>query len=524
MYESRKVQHVAMYLRISQEKDDKNADTLENHRELLTEYCERNDFTYEEFGEVVSGGSSDLENRPKLQELLNNIETFDAILVVELSRLSRNNLIAQQVKQTCIDYDIPIITLTKTFYLSDKDDSLLFDITSSVSSYEHQIIGMRSKINKISMAKQGKHISGNIPFGYYRDPDKKKLKINEEEAKVVRLIFQLHKEGYGSYKIRDTLNARGYKSKKEMRFSLPSIKRIIRNPAYKGTVIFNDRKRVKEKGKTVFKIIKTYEIEHAHDWIIDPKEWEDANKTREERAIKAGRIREKSMVKTDVTMLKDLLFCGYCGRKLPIRKDNKSKNHYIKICDNLLPNSIEKCNNAGINLEYVLEKVTETLISHKKEVEKELEEVLQKDVSNIVNNLEENLKQIEREIAEQERQHQNLIDMGQLGVVKLDDLVTRIEKIDLKVKELNEKKERLSAELSDLDLTQIEGNLRNFLSIYEQFEQYKDADATIQNEYLKTFIKAIYYKRRMPPEIRSLFIRDPRRKSYGFDIQIEYFS
>ena len=92
---------------------DKYSDTLRNHRERLEEFAKAKGYSHELFGEVVSGGSSDLEKRPKLQELLHNIERFDAILVVEISRLSRNNLIAQTVKQTCIDYDIPIIHLKK---------------------------------------------------------------------------------------------------------------------------------------------------------------------------------------------------------------------------------------------------------------------------------------------------------------------------------------------------------------------------------------------------------------------------
>ncbi|MBG9657064.1 recombinase family protein [Cytobacillus firmus] len=517
------IRHVAMYLRISQEKDDKNADTLENHRELLTEYCERYEYTYEEFGEVVSGGSSELENRPKLQELLDNIEKFDAILVVELSRLSRNNYISQKVKQTCIDYDIPIITLTKVFYLSNREDSLLFDITSSVSSYEHGIIGMRSKINKITMTKQGKHVSGNVPYGYYRDPVKKVLKINKEEAEVVRLIFDWHKEGYGSYKIRDMLNAQGYKPAKSVAFNLPSIKRIIRNPAYKGTLVFHDRKRVKEKGKTVYKILKTYEFEEAHDAIIDPKEWEEANRTREDRAIKAGMIREKPMVKTDITMLKDLIFCGYCGRKMAIRKDNKADHYYIKICDNLLLNSAEKCMNAGINLEYVLKKFTEKLLTYKKEVEEELEDILKQDVSKIVESIHENLRQMERELIELEKQYQNLLDMGQVGAIKPNDLVVRTDSIEQRKIELAANKEKLSTQLTELDLTQIEANLRGMLSILEQFEQFQDADASVQNEYVKTFVKAIYYKRRMPEEIRRLSTRDPRRKAFKFDLVVEYF-
>ncbi|MDI3411640.1 recombinase family protein [Bacillus sonorensis] len=95
------------------------------------------------------------------------------------------------------------------------------------------------------MSKAGLHVSGNVPFGYRRNGQTKKLEIYEEEAKIVRYIFKLHSEGLGSFKIRDILNAEGYKSATGKAFELPTIKRIIKNPTYKGTIVFNDRKKLK---------------------------------------------------------------------------------------------------------------------------------------------------------------------------------------------------------------------------------------------------------------------------------------
>ncbi len=46
----------------------------------------------------------------------------------------------------------------------------------------------------------------NVPYGYRRNPETKKLEIYEPEAEAVRLIFKLHSQGLGSFKIRDILN------------------------------------------------------------------------------------------------------------------------------------------------------------------------------------------------------------------------------------------------------------------------------------------------------------------------------
>ncbi|WP_237563689.1 recombinase family protein [Halalkalibacter okhensis] len=236
--------YVAMYLRISQEKKSENFETLSNHRRLLTDFANKNGYSYKAYEEVLSGGASELEQRPQLQKLLNELEQFDAILVVELSRLSRNGLISETVLQFCKDYDKPIITPDKIYDLANNDnDVLTFRFGSLIASQEHALIGKRSKYNKIQMARAGFHISGSAPFGYVRNSTTKKLEINEEEAKTVRYIFTLHSQGLGSFKIREMLNAEGYKSSTGRPFNLPSIKRIIQNPVYKGWTVFTDRKK-----------------------------------------------------------------------------------------------------------------------------------------------------------------------------------------------------------------------------------------------------------------------------------------
>ncbi|GAE24928.1 resolvase [Halalkalibacter wakoensis JCM 9140] len=238
---------MAMYLRISQDKKLENFETLVNHRTLLESFACKNGFTFETYEEVLSGGSSELGKRPQLQRLLNEIETFDAILVVELSRLSRNGLISETVLQYCKDYDKPIITPEKVYDLANNDhDVLTFRFGALIASQEHALIGKRSKNNKIQMARAGLYISGSPPFGYVRNPKTKKLEIKEEEAETIRYIFTLHSQGLGSFKIRDILNAEGYKSATGKYFNLSSIKRIIKNPVYKGWTVFHDRKKVKK--------------------------------------------------------------------------------------------------------------------------------------------------------------------------------------------------------------------------------------------------------------------------------------
>lgn len=510
------IKHVAMYLRISQEKRDKNSDTLKNHRERLEEFAKAKGYSYEIFGEVVSGGSSQLEKRPKLQELLSNIERFDAILVVEISRLSRNNLIAQTVKQTCIDYDIPIITPEKTYNLTNASDSLLFDVGSAVASHEHSIIGKRSKMNKITMAKNGLHVSGNVPYGYRLNKETKKLEINEEEAWVVREVFKLHSQGLGCVKVRDILNEMGVPSPKGKHWNNNSLKRFITNPHYKGCIVLNDRKRVKKNGKYTYEIVDTIVVENAHPAIVSPELWDSVNKVREQRADKIIKSREHS--KKRISMVSDLLYCGCCGRKLSIHLDTKTNKLQVKKCEYLMETG-EKCRNSGVKVELIEKEVLKIIKKYREELQVVIDQLLEADTSNIESEIKEEMNKLKRQEKELEMQKRNLIKAVASGVLTGDDIRTEKEEIEAKLNKVSHKLNELEKQLQSLNIDEIISNNKQAIEALKDFEKHSPED---QNNTLKRFVKEIKYTRDMPNEIKNLTTRNPLRRDYPFTLEIEY--
>ena len=518
---ARDIKHLAMYLRISQEKKGEDVETLANHRSQLNDFSKKNGFTFEAFEEVLSGGASELEARPQLQKLLDRIEEFDAILVVELSRLSRNGKISQTIKQECIDYDKPIITPFASYDLANNEnDRLLYDFGSVIASHEHSTIGKRSKSNKIQMAKAGLDVSGGIPYGYRRNPKTKKLEIFEPEADAVRYIFKLHSQGLGSFKIRDILNDEGiYKPSRSNHWNLPSIKRIIRNEKYKGWNFFNDRKRVKKNGKWVYETIEKIIVKDAHPAIIPEKEWDIANRDREERAIKAGMIREKPAVKSGVTSLKDLIICGCCNRKMTVRKDTKCATGYtVKKCEYLLENG-EKCHNSGIRLVHIEEQVLDDVMREKERLEIYLKSLESNDDTEYINDTKKQLKQLERRIKNTEVEDKNLIDLALTGIFSNEEIRVKKQEITDKIKLLKEEKETLLNELEKPRIEDIQAILKAKLAVMDTLP-FLEGEAL--NQVLKTIIKCVTYTRIIPEDIMKLSTRNPTRKFYPFEIEIEY--
>ncbi|MED4861334.1 recombinase family protein [Bacillus atrophaeus] len=516
------IHHVAIYLRISQEKKDENVETLENHRQILIEFCEEHGFTYEEFGEVISGGKSEITQRVALKRLLDNIEKYDAIACFELTRISRNGLISQTVKQCCVDYDKPILTPYQSYDLANSEtDRLLFDVGSMISSHEHSTIGKRSKANKMQMSKAGLHVSGNVPFGYKRNNETKRLEIDETAAPTIRYIFQLHSEGYGSFKIRDILNNEGYKSATGKVFNLPSVKRIVRNPAYKGTLVFNNRKKIKRNGKFEYDNVETITVENAHPAIIPPDVWEKANQDRKSRAQKSISIREKPATKSGVTLLKDLIFCGVCGRKMTIRKDTKGTIGYtLKKCEYLLPNG-EKCPNCGKKLDAIIAKVLDGLRIYTKNLSQIEEQLKSESLKDINKKNELKLEQIEKAIKENEVKQKNLIDLAMEGLFTHEEIRDKKQELVTIFDELRTKKEELIKSINSIS---IEEELETIKERKEILEELKDiTDQEYGNQLLKQFIKKIHFTRVIPEDILKKSTRNKERKEYPFEIEFEFF-
>ncbi|MFE4073398.1 recombinase family protein [Peribacillus sp. YIM B13477] len=517
------INHVGIYLRISQEKKGnqkaEGAETLDNHKQMLTEFANKHAWTYEIYGEVLSGGASDMERRPELQRLLQDLEKFDALLVVELSRLSRNGKISQTVKQECIDYDVPIITPFQTYDLANSEnDRLMFDFGSLISAHEHGTIGKRSKANKIQMTKAGLHVSGGVPYGYRRNPQTKKLEIYEPEAKAVRYIFQLHGQGLGSRRIVDQLNAEGYLPQRSNAWNSPSVRRIMKNPTYKGTVFFSDRKRVKEAGKYVYKILETIVIENAHEPIIEPSVWERTNLERTDRVERFKGVREKPSAQFH-TILKDLLFCGVCSRKISFKTEQNGKVS-IRPCQYLLPNSAEKCNNCGLLVEYLEQDVVDDLKQYREDLLQELNQLQDNDTSSVERDLIDRVKHIEGQLMNVKKQQANLIDLALSGVFSHDEIKYKKQQLIDKQHDLEKTLEGLTAQLGSLDIEPLTDRIEHVVELLESFETLSVEN---QNNVLKQVIKRINYTRDIPEDLRELSTRNEERRNYPYEYEIIYF-
>ena len=326
MTEATMIKNVGVYLRISREYGE-GRDTLLSHRTIAERYCKDKGYRYKIYEEVISG-AKDIEEREALNQLLNDIQMYEAIFVISTDRISRDNYYTQHVAKVLADNDVYILTPEKLYDLNG-DDRLMFDMLGAMSSQELRLIAKRQKRGKREGVKRGEWVQGVPPLGYTRGKDKK-LEIIESEANLVKMIFNYAESGYGVQSIVSKLE--GYKTKAGNPFTNTAIYTILNNKTYTGSIIYNIKDK---KGK----ITETIVIKNAHEAIITKEQYKSVQQAIKGRMSGDMETRNRSKGKV-LSMLKDLVYCKECGLKMGFRKDSKQKHAiYLKSC---------KCGNRGI--------------------------------------------------------------------------------------------------------------------------------------------------------------------------------
>ena len=322
-------------------------EVLAKHEAILDEWCERNlgGRVPEEnkYREVVSGET--IADRPEVQIILKKIESpkIKGVIIVEVQRLSRGDLEdAGRIIKLFRFTNTLVITPPKTYDINDEYDRDAFERElkrgNEFLEYQKKIMN-RGRLLSVS---QGNYIGSEPPYGYSKTwimEGKRKcptLAINEEEANVVRMIFNMYvHEDMGRVNICHRLDELGIKPPKGERWSPAGLKDLLENVHYLGKVKWNWRKivTVVEDGEIKKTTPKQKEgnyliFEGKHPAIISTELFEAARdkQGRNHRAKPTTKIRNP---------LAGLLYCR-CGRAMSLRqnkKDDVHKNLPRLLCD-----------------------------------------------------------------------------------------------------------------------------------------------------------------------------------------------
>lgn len=362
-------EEILLYLRKSRT-DDPTLDVeeiLSRHEEILDEYAER---TWgkkipdeQKMREVVSGET--IDSRPELLRILKMIESpkIKGILLVEVQRLGRPDLedigrLSKLFRYT----NTLVITPQKTFDLRNEYDREAFERElmrgNEYLEYTKKIMSR----GRLLSVQQGNFIGTKPPYGYDKDvimEGKKKchtLKINEAEANVVRMVFDMYvNKDMGRVNIAHHLNDLKVPTRTGALWTQDTLKTMLENEHYIGKVRWNWRKTVTvvEDGE-IKKVRPKTEVgeylvyDGKHQAIISDELFQAAR----EKQGKNHRAKAKTKVRNP---LAGLLFCQ-CGRAMSLRTYTKHDSAPRLLCDNQV-----YCKTTSCLYSEIIDRVRDTL-------------------------------------------------------------------------------------------------------------------------------------------------------------------
>lgn len=366
------------------------------------------------FKEVVSGET--IADRPEFQKILKLIESpkIKAILTVEVQRLSRGDLEDAGRLIKLLRYtNTLVITPTKTYDLIDEYDRDMFERElkrgNEFLEYQKKIMN-RGRLLSVS---QGNFIGSIPPYGYdkiFVTDGKKKyptLAINEEQAEVVRMIFDMYvNQDMGCQSICNRLDELHITPPKGQYWSAPALKDLLSNVHYIGKVKWNWRKTI-----TIVEdseIIKTrpkskdedYLIyEGKHPAIISEELFNaaQAKRGRNHRAKPNTKIRNP---------LAGLLYCT-CGRAMSLRTykqpNGKERSSPRLLCDGQTHCGTGSCLYSEM-IDMIIDILEQKIAYYETEAENTDEDIL-RNHSKLIKRLEKKLSDLQsKEISQWEAQ------------------------------------------------------------------------------------------------------------------------
>ena len=228
---------IVAYCRVSTEKEQQ-LDSLSNQKRFFEEYASQNSYNLVDIyaDEGITGRQT--RKREAFNQMMRDARTgkFDMLVVKDISRFARNtvDLLTSVRELKSMNIDVQFITNS---YKALGNSEFILTVYGAIAQEESAGLSKKVKFGKNITAERGR--VPNFVFGYDKKiNDKYNLEINEEEARIVKEIFDMYvNKGYGTAKISKILNDRGIRTKRSQSLFSPTvISRLLKHKIYTGTV------------------------------------------------------------------------------------------------------------------------------------------------------------------------------------------------------------------------------------------------------------------------------------------------
>jgi site-specific DNA recombinase len=215
--EREQVQRCAIYTRKSLDEGlDREFSSLETQRLTCSAFIksQRHRGWIEISQRYDDGGFSGANmSRPALQRLLDDIESgrIDVIVIYKIDRLTRSLIDFARLADMFERFDVSFVSITQAFDTGDSMGRLILNVLLTFAQFERELLSDRLRDKFGAIRRRGKTIGGLAPFGY--DLVDRRLQINEQEASIVRHIYDRYPGAKSGNQLVKELRAAGVRNK-----------------------------------------------------------------------------------------------------------------------------------------------------------------------------------------------------------------------------------------------------------------------------------------------------------------------
>jgi site-specific DNA recombinase len=443
--------HVALYARVSTTRQAENDLSIPDQLRQLNEWCKTNGhLVVHEY--VEPGASATDDKRPVFQQLINDAmqkpQAFEAIIIHSLSRFFRDGIQFGVYERKLIKNKVKVISITQPTTDDAGGEMMrriinLFDEHQSKENSKHTSRAMKEN------ARQGYFNGSMPPFGYLaattettgsRGRKKKKLAINEAEAGIVRIIYDLYLNGIngksvGVKEIAKYLTDKGLLMRGKP-WGIQKVHKLLSDPLYMGDYYYGvvDSKAGQKRSPTEW-------VKTNIPVIIDAARFEQVRAKRELRAP----AKTSPRIISSPTLLTGLLKCGVCGGSMTLTTGKSGRYKYYK-CTSRQNKGNHACPSCNLPMEktdqQVLNKLADQVFTPERVAN--MMTALRKRIKAGKDNQQERINQLNRQLKQTEERQHRLLDAIETGVIDLDETTQR------RAQQLKSAREALLIELASV--------------------------------------------------------------------------
>lgn len=323
----------ALYERLSRDDEMQGeSNSITNQKKYLEDYAVQHGFgNIQHFSDDGYSGTN--LNRPAFNSLLTEIEAgrVGTVIVKDMSRFGRNYLqVGFYAEMMFPKKNVRFIAVNNGVDSANPADDDFTPFLNIMNEWYAKDTSKKIKAVFKAKMRDGKRVSGAVPYGYYRKPeDKQTLYVDEASASVVRRIFQLACDGMGATAIADTLSedkilipsAYARQNHPEdcqctnyhdpYTWNATTVGYILNRREYLGYTVLGKttRDNFKTKRKRIANEDELLVFYNTHEAIIDQETYDKAQRMR--KRVSPRRNSEKPAHR-----LSGLLYCADCGSRL----------------------------------------------------------------------------------------------------------------------------------------------------------------------------------------------------------------